>query len=75
MTAAEIAEIYSRLHDRTPSPETELDYVNVYTLLVAVVLCVVTAVEIAVSYTEAGDLYNASWPSINANGRYALKVR
>jgi endonuclease-3 len=35
---AEIAEIYRRLHDRTPSPETELDYVNHYTLLVAVVL-------------------------------------
>jgi endonuclease-3 len=35
---AEIAEFYRRLHDRTPSPETELDYVNDYTLLVAVVL-------------------------------------
>ena len=38
MSLAEIAEIYRRLHDRTPSPETELDYVNNYTLLVAVVL-------------------------------------
>ena len=38
MTRAEIAELYRRLHDRTPSPETELDYVNDYTLLVAVVL-------------------------------------
>jgi endonuclease-3 len=35
---AEIAELYRRLHDRTPSPETELDYVNNFTLLVAVVL-------------------------------------
>jgi endonuclease-3 len=35
---AEIAEIYRRLHDRTPSPQTELEYVNHYTLLVAVVL-------------------------------------
>jgi endonuclease-3 len=35
---AEIAEIYKRLHDRTPSPETELEFVNNYTLLVAVVL-------------------------------------
>ena len=38
MTKAEIAEIYRRLHDRTPSPETELEFVNNYTLLVAVVL-------------------------------------
>ena len=38
MTRAEIAELYRRLHDRTPSPQTELDYVNDYTLLVAVVL-------------------------------------
>ncbi len=38
MTPAEIAEIYSRLHDRTPDPETELEFVNHYTLLVAVVL-------------------------------------
>ncbi len=38
MRPAEIAEIYRRLHDRTPSPRTELEYVNNYTLLVAVVL-------------------------------------
>jgi endonuclease III len=38
VTRAEIAEFYRRLHDRTPSPETELEYVNDYTLLVAVVL-------------------------------------
>jgi endonuclease-3 len=38
VTRAEIAELYRRLHDRTPNPETELDYVNDYTLLVAVVL-------------------------------------
>ncbi|HEX8622865.1 MAG TPA: endonuclease III [Allosphingosinicella sp.] len=38
MTRAEIAELYRRLHERTPNPETELDYVNDYTLLVAVVL-------------------------------------
>jgi endonuclease-3 len=36
--AAEVAELYRRLADRTPNPETELDYVNTYTLLVAVVL-------------------------------------
>jgi endonuclease-3 len=35
---AEVALLYRRLHDRTPSPETELDFVNIYTLLVAVVL-------------------------------------
>ncbi|HEU0099222.1 MAG TPA: endonuclease III [Allosphingosinicella sp.] len=38
MKPAEIAELYRRLHDRTPSPETELEFVNNYTLLVAVVL-------------------------------------
>jgi endonuclease-3 len=38
VSPAEIASFYRRLHDRTPSPETELDYVNDFTLLVAVVL-------------------------------------
>jgi endonuclease-3 len=38
MKPAEIALLYERLHDRTPDPETELDFVNHYTLLVAVVL-------------------------------------
>jgi endonuclease-3 len=38
MSPAEVAEFYRRLADRTPSPETELDYVNDFTLLVAVVL-------------------------------------
>ncbi|WP_371416826.1 endonuclease III [Sphingosinicella sp. BN140058] len=33
-----VAEFYRRLADRTPNPETELEYVNDYTLLVAVVL-------------------------------------
>ncbi len=34
----ETAEFYSRLAERTPEPETELDFVNDYTLLAAVVL-------------------------------------
>ena len=38
MKKADIAEFYRRLADRTPNPETELDFVNNYTLLVAVVL-------------------------------------
>ncbi|HLL59085.1 MAG TPA: endonuclease III [Allosphingosinicella sp.] len=38
MKAAEVAEVYRRLADRTPEPKTELEYVNTYTLLVAVVL-------------------------------------
>jgi endonuclease-3 len=38
VSPGEIAELYRRLHDRTPSPETELEFVNNYTLLVAVVL-------------------------------------
>jgi endonuclease-3 len=35
---AEIQELYRRLAERTPAPESELDFVNDYTLLVAVVL-------------------------------------
>jgi endonuclease-3 len=35
---AEVAEFYRRLADRIPTPETELEYINPYTLLVAVVL-------------------------------------
>jgi endonuclease-3 len=38
MKKADVAEFYRRLADRTPSPETELEYVNDFTLLVAVVL-------------------------------------
>jgi len=35
---ADVAEFYRRLAERTPSPETELESINEYTLLVAVVL-------------------------------------
>jgi endonuclease-3 len=38
MSPAEVSELYRKLHDRTPEPETELIYGNNYTLLVAVVL-------------------------------------
>ena len=38
MKKADVALFYRRLADRIPEPETELEYVNVYTLLVAVVL-------------------------------------
>ena len=38
MKKGEIGEFYARLAERTPEPETELEYVNDYTLLVAVVL-------------------------------------
>jgi endonuclease III len=38
MTKKEAAELYRRLAERTPDPRTELDYVNDFTLLVAVVL-------------------------------------
>jgi endonuclease-3 len=38
MTPAEVSETFRRLRDRTPDPKTELDFVNDYTLLVAVVL-------------------------------------
>jgi endonuclease-3 len=38
MKPANVAELYKRLRDLNPKPETELKYVNPYTLLVAVVL-------------------------------------
>ncbi|MFZ4690060.1 MAG: endonuclease III [Polymorphobacter sp.] len=38
MTDAQIAEFYARLSAAAPEPQTELAYVNTYTLLVAVVL-------------------------------------
>ena len=38
MKKAEISEFYRRLAERIPEPETELEYDNEYTLLVAVVL-------------------------------------
>jgi endonuclease-3 len=38
MKPAAVAEFYSRLRAQNPNPETELKYVNPYTLLVAVVL-------------------------------------
>jgi endonuclease-3 len=38
MTRAEIAAFFDRLAERLPEPKGELDYVNPYTLLVAVVL-------------------------------------
>ena len=38
MKRAEVFEFFRRLAEANPSPETELDYVNTYTLLVAVVL-------------------------------------
>jgi len=38
MKKAEIAEFYRRLAERIPAPETELNYTNDFTLLVAVVL-------------------------------------
>jgi endonuclease-3 len=38
MKKADIALFYRRLAERTPAPETELESVNTYTLLVAVVL-------------------------------------
>ena len=38
MTRAEVFEFYRRLAEANPAPETELEYVNPYTLLVAVAL-------------------------------------
>src|SRR4030095_14257732 len=39
MKRDEVFEFFRRLAEENPSPTTELEYVNPYTLLVAVVLC------------------------------------
>jgi len=38
MKPAEVETLFRRLHERTPNPETELAYVNNFTLLVATIL-------------------------------------
>jgi len=38
MNKAKINEIFKRLAEQNPEPKTELEYINVYTLLVAVIL-------------------------------------
>ena len=38
MKKADVFEFYRRLAEANPAPETELEYVNPYTLLVAVAL-------------------------------------
>ena len=60
MNKAEIAEFYRRLAERIPEPETELDYVNHYTLLVAVVLSA-QATDASVNLATR-DLFGVSQP-------------
>ena len=61
MKKADIAEFYRRLADRTPDPETELEFVNDYTLLVAVVL--------SAQATDAG--VNLATRDLFADGQHA----
>jgi endonuclease-3 len=58
---ADVAELYRRLADRTPEPKTELEYVNDYTLLVAVVLSA-QATDAGVNLATRGLFARASTP-------------
>jgi endonuclease-3 len=69
----EIAEIYRRLHERTPNPETELESVNDYTLLVAVVLSA-QATDAGVNLATRDLFANVDTPeAMVALGEEALK--
>jgi endonuclease-3 len=61
MKPAEVATLYARLHDRTPDPVTELEFVNTYTLLVAVVLSA-QATDAGVNLATRGLFAQASTP-------------
>ena len=61
MKKADVAELYRRLADRTPEPKTELEYVNDYTLLVAVVLSA-QATDAGVNLATRGLFARASTP-------------
>ena len=61
MNKADVAELYRRLADRTPEPKTELEYVNDYTLLVAVVLSA-QATDAGVNLATRGLFARASTP-------------
>jgi endonuclease III len=75
VTPKEIAELYRRLHDRTPSPETELEFVNNYTLLVAVVLSA-QATDSGVNLATRGLFPEVSTPeAMVALGEEGLKQR
>jgi endonuclease-3 len=74
MSPDEIAEFYRRLADRTPDPETELESVNNYTLLVAVVLSA-QATDAGVNLATRGLFKIADTPAkMVALGEEALKA-
>jgi endonuclease-3 len=73
MSPEEIAEVYRRLADRTPNPKTELESVNHYTLLVAVVLSA-QATDAGVNIATRGLFKIADTPAkMVALGEDALK--
>lgn len=61
LTKAEVTEIYARLSAERPDPRTELDYVNAFTLLVAVVLSA-QATDKGVNRATAGLFAKADTP-------------
>ncbi|HEX8125254.1 MAG TPA: endonuclease III [Allosphingosinicella sp.] len=75
MNRQEIATLYGRLHDRTPNPETELEFVNNYTLLVAVVLSA-QATDASVNLATRDLFATVSTPeAMVALGEEGLKTR
>ena len=74
MTPAQIELFYSRLSAAAPAPETELAYVNAYTLLVAVVLSA-QATDIGVNKATKALFETVTTPqAMVALGEAALKV-
>ncbi|MBI4725075.1 MAG: endonuclease III [Rhodomicrobium sp.] len=61
LTAAEVHEIYARLAAAMPSPKTELEHVNPFTLLVAVVLSA-QATDVGVNKATRGLFAKADSP-------------
>ncbi len=73
MNRAAIAEFYARLSAAAPAPETELRYVNTYTLLVAVVLSA-QATDVGVNKATARLFETVQTPeAMIALGEAALK--
>ena len=73
MTRKDVFEFYRRLADADPAPETELDYVNPYTLLVAVALSA-QATDVSVNKATRRLLDEVRDPaSMVALGEAALK--
>src|SRR3954447_20196237 len=73
MKSAQVEELFRRLSERSPEPETELEYRNPYTLLVAVVLSA-QATDVSVNKATARLFERVDTPEkMLALGEAALK--